>query len=357
MTAGGPARVLVVDDSALYRSAIGRVLNEDPELDVVEFASNGQQAIDFAERLRPDVITMDVLMPIVDGLRATEWIMAHCPTPILVLSSDPRGRSGELGFEALRRGAADLMPKPESWRGSPRERAALQRRVRLLASTPVLRHIDARRPAWRARAVPRLAPDVGSPSRVEVVAIGASTGGPAALAQLLGDLPASYPIGVVVVQHLSSGFATSLCAWLDRVSPLSVRLATPGDRVAPGQVLVAPEDAHLRVLAGGDVQLDSITGPVDGQRPSATELLRSVARAYGARGAGFVLTGMGSDGAAGLLELRLAGGETFTQDAASSAVYGMPKAARELGAAKHEVSLSGVATAMCRLVRAPRDIR
>lgn len=330
----GSIRVLVADDSMLFATALVDILEQDPELEIVGVASDGRQAVEMTQSLRPQVVTMDVRMPILDGLAAVEGIMTSAPTPILVLTADPRGESGELAFEALARGAVDLMPKPLSFPGPEAQQQALRDRIRLLAGVAVVRHPKRHR-------IPLRTGSIRAPGRVRVVAIGASTGGPQALAQLLADLPAGFGAGIVVVQHMSPGFLENLTRWLNAITPLDVRVGVPGDVIEPGVVLVTPDEVHAVVDDRGRFQVDR-GASIGGHRPSATRLFESVARSCGPSAIGLQLTGMGRDGAEGLLTLRRAGGVTVAQDRESSAIYGMPGAAVELGAACRVLPLRGI---------------
>ena len=360
-----PINVLVVDDSPIFSEAIKHILEADKSFRVVGVASHGQQAVEMTRRLRPQVITMDVHMPVMDGLAAIEAIMADVPTPILVVTSDPRAASGdELHFEALRRGALDVFPKPRSWPGTEEDRRALREQLRLLSKVTVVRHLAGHRHLWRhADQAERGEAQKEEPQTLQrlresrppviglgrLVAIVASTGGPAALAKILEALPADFAAPILVTQHIAEGFSASFASWLDDVSPLHVSLARQGDVLVDGQVLIAPDGLHMMVTKGGRIALDS-SSPVDGHRPSGTPLLASVASAYGRRGIGVILSGMGGDGVKGLEEMRKAGAVTLAQDEASCVVFGMPKVALESGAASHSVPLSEFPRVLCELV-------
>lgn len=317
-------RVLVADDSPICAEAVRAVVDADPRMRVVGIAHDGLRAVELAAALRPTVITMDVHMPRMDGLTAIDRIVAAQPSRILVVTEDDaRG----LAFEALRRGAADVVRRPhprEGW--SAAEREGLRQRIAELAHSPARA-----RPRPRVPATPT-SPLVSAPAPVSITVVGiaGSTGGPVALAALLGALPASFAASIVVVQHLARGFAESFARWLDRSSPLRVELAREGERLAPGMVRVAPDDVHVTVDRAECVRFDR-SAAVEGHQPSATRLFSSLA-AFGARAAGVVLSGMGRDGASGLVELRRAGGLVLAQDEATSAVFGMPRAARDAGA-------------------------
>jgi two-component system chemotaxis response regulator CheB len=338
-------RVLVVDDSTVARRLLASVLGRDGGLQVVGEAASGDEAVRLAERLQPDVITMDIQMPGMNGLEATRRIMERHPAPIVVVSGahDP----GDLAHSvrALDAGALAALRKPRGPAdpGFTAEAAELVRTVKLMAAVKVFR----RRPAADRGPTPDRPSANGAAQpapwgRAEVVAVGASTGGPAVLAAILRALPATTPVPVLVVQHITAGFDAALTTWLDETTALLVRLATDGQRLAAGEVLVAPSGTHLGLSDAARVELSS-GPPVAGHRPSATYLFASVARVFGRRAVGVVLTGMGTDGVAGLLELRRAGGRVLAQDEASCVVPGMPAAAVAAGAVDEVVPLDQLA--------------
>lgn len=344
--APAPVRILLVDDSSIFVRVLREVLERDPGLVVEGVAHDGAEAVAAVERDRPDLVIMDVHMPVMNGLDAIELIMASRPTPILIMTGDPRGAAGELSLDALHRGALDVVAKPAAWPVADAQARALADHARLLASIPVVHHPAAR--LRRPAAHPPPALDPRPPGRCTgVLGIVASTGGPAALAHLLGALPASFRLPIAVVQHIADGFAPSLVSWLGGVCPFEVRLAERGMRPRQGLVLVAPDGVHLELDAAG-ARLEPAE-PGDVHCPSGTRLLASLARTYGPRAAGAVLTGMGHDGAAGLLAIREAGGTTFAQDEASSTVYGMPAEAARLGAAARIASLAELPGLLARL--------
>ena len=313
-------RVLVADDSEIFREVLSRVIGADPGFEVVAVAADGNDAARLTRELRPDVITMDLNMPDADGFSGIARIMAETPTPIMVLTAN---KAEVVGFKALSLGALDILEKPEASADLEAYGAEIRSRLRLLSGVKVIRHLR----GLRERRLP-LPSRPGR--RADVVVIGASLGGPRALATLLRGLPADFPVGIAVVQHIADGFTEGLASWLAQECPLRVRQALDGDLLQPGQVLLAPSGHHLLVGEGRVRLFDG--PPVDTFKPSVTPLFLSAAQAYGARACGVILTGMGHDGAAGLKALHDAGGLTLAQDEQSSAVFGMPKAAIELGA-------------------------
>jgi two-component system chemotaxis response regulator CheB len=339
----GRIRVLVVDDSSLSIEALTGVLEADGDIAVIATAGNGRDAVAKVEALRPSLVAMDVNMPVMDGLEAVERIMASRPTPILLLTGDP-GRRGERGsFEALSRGALDLIPKHIIGEGEAKA-AWLREHVRLLAGVPVIYRPRRARGPVAPDPLPALAGRAG-------VGLIASTGGPPVIAEILAALPARFPLPILVVQHLATGFAGQLAAWLSTSSRLRIQIAAHGMKIEPGTVYLAPDQAHLLVASGDRLSIDRVGAPVDGHRPSGTRLLSSMASAWGRRAVGVVLTGMGSDGVAGLEEIRRAGGTTIAQDQQTSVVFGMPRTARDRGAAVLQLPPAGIAEALCRLAR------
>jgi two-component system chemotaxis response regulator CheB len=336
----GRIRVLVVDDSTTVRERLVEALSGDPDLLVVGQADNGKTAIELCLNLRPDVVTLDMMLPIMTGLAATEYIMAHCPTPILIVSASTN--RGELfrTYEALAAGALDVLEKPTGTEIGDAWDRRLISTVKLLSRIRVITHVRGKLSAPpRPETTPR-----GGDARCDFVAIGASTGGPAAILELLSALPSTFALPLLIVLHIGQAFAASLADWLDGLCPLGVSYATDGEFLPPvgrGRVILAPPDRHL-VLRGGRLRLTS-TPERHSCRPSVDELFESIAREAGDRCAACLLTGMGKDGAAGLLAVRRAGGVTIAQDEQSSVVFGMPREAIELGAAQRILPIRDIA--------------
>lgn len=346
---GKKVSVLVVDDSDICRQLICESLSRDPDLEVVGTCANGKEALEAARELRPQVITMDVEMPVMDGLTAVEHIMAEVPTPILMLTADPRQQAPELTCRALELGALALQIKPaidagvEAWN--------LSREVKLLSSVRVIRHIHGKRRPPLPGGGPALTPapvSMGMP--FGVLAVASSTGGPQVLFRMLSELPADFSAPIVIVQHINAAFSESLAGWLANSSKLKVRLAQDGEQLLPGNVLIAPPGQHMMIPFRGKVALRSGVER-DGHMPSGTVLLESAAKAYGRRTLGLILTGMGEDGAEGMLAIKQAGGLTLAQNEESCVVFGMPGAAVARKAVDHLVHGDDIASALVRLAR------
>ena len=336
-------RAVLVEDSTVQAVALARMLEADGDIRVVATAGDALAAAEAVATHRPDVVTMDLDIPGGGGQHAIERIMSETPTPILVVSGVLASRQAAPAVRALAAGAVDALPKPRVWEES--DASDLRRQVRRVGRIPVIR----RRPQPPAAAAPR-----GRPSRDgagAVVAIAASTGGPAALATLLTGM-AGTRARILLVQHIHEAFVDGFARWLSEASGLEAVVARDRDEALPGRVHVAPGDCHLRLRA--DRRLEVGPDPVTLHRPSADELFRSVARHGGHGTIGVLLTGMGDDGAAGLLAMREAGARTFAQDEASSAVYGMPRAASRLGAAESILPLDELAQAVRTALRRAR---
>jgi two-component system chemotaxis response regulator CheB len=314
-------RVLICEDSRTYAAGLSRALERDPLIDVVAICATAEQAIARLPTLKPDLVTMDLELPGMSGVAAIEQIMSLLPVPILVLSGHVKRRS-ETALAALAAGALDAIPKDELDLADPDGTPAqvLRDRVKLLSNVKVIRHPRARLNGGKAPA------EWARPA--SVIGICASTGGPQALAACLAAIPATFAIPILVVQHISPGFAEGFARWLDSQVPLPVGLAAAGANPGPG-IWIAPEGGHT-VLDKRGLTLDTSAHP-GLHCPSGDVLLRSLAAIAGRNAVAVVLTGMGKDGAEGLAAVRGAGGLTIAQDAATSVVYGMPRAASEGG--------------------------
>ena len=352
-------RVLLVEDSSTMRHHLRESLAADPELEVVGEALDGGQAVELVKRLRPDVVTMDMRLPTMSGLVATEHIMAECPTPILVVSSADRQELFST-YNALAAGAVDVLEKPRGDSSDADWGRRLCSAVRLVSRIRVITHPRARLDGRDRPAVPEPEPPAehdGPAAPAQVVAIGSSTGGPGALTDLLRALPSGFGPPVLCVQHIAASepFAVAFSDWLAGQTGRNVSYATDGAplRSLAGRVVLAPPDRHLSVR-DGNLQLSN-GPPRHSCRPSVDVLFESIAAEFGPGAIGCLLTGMGRDGAGGLLRMRARGALTFAQDEASCVVYGMPREAALLGAAAYILPPARIAAQLTELQSAGRS--
>ncbi|HPZ54656.1 MAG: chemotaxis response regulator protein-glutamate methylesterase [Bacillota bacterium] len=361
-------RVLVVDDSAFMRKVISDIINEDPGMEVIGTARDGEEALSKIEQLKPDVVTLDVEMPKLNGIEVLRRIMPSNPVAVVMVSSLTR-EGADITIEALTLGAVDFVAKPTGAISvSMREMASeLRKKIRaaslarlvgtsgsLLATLhhaeESLRRTEERLKRVAGRQQPASTVRVGSPSE-GVVVIGSSTGGPSALQQVIPNLPESLPAGVLIVQHMPPGFTRSLAQRLAQMSRLKVSEARAGDKIEPGVALVAPGGYHMVVNRDKAVSLD--TSPyVHGVRPAVDVTMESAARVFGNRCLGVVLTGMGTDGTRGASLIRRAGGKVIAQDEMTSVVYGMPRSVAQAGLADRILPIGDVAAAIAEEVQA-----
>jgi two-component system chemotaxis response regulator CheB len=345
-------RVLIVDDSALSRQALSQVLALDAGLQVAGEAKTGEEAIALVRAMRPDLVTMDLNMPGMGGLKAIEAIMRERRLPIVVISERSSTAGVDLNYEALSRGALELVPKSAVFGAEPGDAKRFAERMRLLAESHTAR--DSRPPV--AAKPPELMPAHEPPA---ILGIGASTGGPKSLAKVLGELPKDYPLPIAVVQHMAEDFFDSFVRFLGDASGRTVITAEAGVLMMPGVVYVAPPKQELFVQSSLLIRLTPAP-PNARITPSVDSLFFSLASSFKGKGLGVLMTGMGDDGAEGLLRMRRVGARTVVQDRASCAVFGMPKAAIEVGAAEVVLSLDEISRYLVeatkpgtRAVRAP----
>lgn len=339
-------RVLVVDDSMLMRKIISDMVQREPDMEVVGTARNGREALEMIRNLDPDVVTLDIEMPEMDGLTALHRIMSETPRPVIMLSAADK-KQADITIKALEMGAVDFVPKTSGSLSLDLEKESEQvvQKVRTAARIKV-----------RGRRVRKEGPavlcDAVSTCDDKLVLIGSSTGGPRALPEVMSRLPADLDAGLLIVQHMPEGFTKAFAERLNQISKVKVKEAEDGDEIRKGMALVAPGNRHMEV-EGNHVRLSD--GPkIHYVRPAVDVMMATAAPIFGKRAVGVILTGMGNDGAEGLQALKKFGGRTMVQDEATSIVYGMPKAAVDIGAADEVVPLTKIAD---RIVDALKAIR
>jgi two-component system, chemotaxis family, protein-glutamate methylesterase/glutaminase len=332
-------RLLLAEDSAVQRELLSYVIKKSGEFEIVGSVVDGAEAVRETERLTPDVVLMDCQMPKLDGIAATKAIMERRPTPIVVMTGSLVGDAVRFSFEAIGSGALAVVAKPTAVGSDSHERAVehLVETVRLMSAVKVVRRWAEKAPSLAA---PPAAPAVHR-TRARVVAICGSTGAPGILADVLTAIRAKVESPVLIVQHISEGFISGFALWLEQRSGLPVEIARDGVETQPGRAYIAPDDAHLGINESGRIVL-SDDPPTNGFRPSATNLFHSVARSFGAAAMGVLLSGMGRDGADGLLEMRRSGGVTAAQNEETCIVFGMPQEAIRLDAAEHVLAPSAL---------------
>jgi len=319
-----PVTVVLVDDSQTVRAVLRRMLTQADGIEVIGEAEDGQDGVDLTLQLEPDVVVMDLDLPTMDGFTASALITEKKPTPIVVVTSKGGPEQIATVFESMKTGVVGLLPKPEVPEGWSKLSRDLEETIRQVGSHRA--GVDAHPCTAPAMGAARCCPTL--------IAVGASTGGPGALCDLLREIGANSRVAIAVVQHIAEGFDVGLCEWLARELRIDVGPAIDGRRLAPGTVRIAPPGAHLRIGRDGVQRLDHDTPPVRGHRPSANILFESMLGHRSHSAAAVLLTGMGNDGAEAMLALRNAGVLTIAQDEATSAVFGMPRAAIEIGAAE-----------------------
>ena len=342
-------RVLVVEDSLTIRKRILEVLAADPDIDIVGEANDGKSGIELCEQLRPDVVTLDMMLPKMNGLEATEFIMAYCPTPILIVSASTNRGDLFKTYDALAAGALEALDKPKGNELDDVWEKKLVATVKLISRIKVITHPRARlgrmgQTPVTSTLVKQASQSMQNSGHLRAVAIGVSTGGPAALIEILRGLPDGFKPPILLVIHVGKLFTPVFAEWLDKQSPVHVGYAVDGEPLPPcgeTRVLMAPPNKHL-VLSQGKLRLTQ-DSERNSCRPSIDVLFESFAQELGAEGAACFLTGMGKDGAAGLLAIRRAGGRTIAQDEATSVVFGMPREAILLGAAEQVLALNQIA--------------
>jgi len=322
-------RVLIVDDSPISRDILEAIINSDPDFEIIGFAQNGREAITAVERLRPDIVTMDLNMPVMNGFEAIENIMAFTPTPILVVTTLEFDQDSSLAFDALAVGALDIINRPTlpdatDFSRDPECRDLLSK-LKMLSKVKVITHIKGKR---FQKHLPELVPTEEVHNKLVVIA--SSTGGPKALKEIISGLPADFAAAVVVVQHMSDGFIPGMVSWLKSSAQIEIKVAEAGERLKAGMIYVAPTGLHLKIDTMGRLLLVDLP-PVSGLKPSADILFESAARVFGHRVLGVVLTGMGMDGTRGSYYIKEFGGKVIAQDQGTSVIASMPNSAVEAG--------------------------
>lgn len=332
-------RVMIIEDSEVVRTLIEDIIRRDPRLEVAASVASAEEGLRLLRKAAPDVISLDIRLPGMNGFEATQRIMSERPTPIVVVSASVEKEDLKISINALKAGALAILEKPVGAARSDYQTLADQLCTQLAIMSEVKVIRQRRALAHTAAARPPVARDLRA-GAFHVIGVVASTGGPNALERLLGGLPSHFPLPILVVQHITASFLDGFSAWLDDVCPLPTAIARDGEAPAAGRVYLAPADGHLKIKSGR-IWLDP-GPPVSNQRPSGTALFESLAREYGSRALGILLTGMGDDGAKGLLELRSAGGHTLAEDESTAVVYGMPSAAVNLGAVCESLPLDDI---------------
>jgi two-component system chemotaxis response regulator CheB len=342
-------RVLIVEDSPVVGEHLRRIISADPRLEVAAIATSGEDAIDMVERLRPDVISMDIRLPGMQGFEATQRIMAECPTPIVVVSGIDM-EAMTLTMRALRAGALAVVDKPAS--STHEDYGALADKLCTQLAIMSEVHVVRQRSIAPRPLVPPSSGRIAS-TRYRMLGIAASTGGPGALMQVLCGLGSGFPLPIAVVQHMTPSFLTGFADWLQSVTPFSVSIVDRPMQLLPGKVYLAPpRESHM--IVNDTMGLCEDRPPIGGHRPSANALFSSMARSLAGDAIGVQLTGMGDDGAAGLLELRRAGAYTIAEDESTAVVYGMPGAAAQLGAIRETLPLGEIAPRILKLIAEKR---
>ena len=346
-------KVLIVEDSFVVRELLMHILSTDPQIEIIGTASNGEEALKFLEYQKPDVITMDINMPKMDGFEATRTIMENKPVPIVIVTGSWDPQEVATSFRAMEAGAVALLGKPTGVADPHYERNAKQlvETVKLMSEIKVVKRRpypgDRKTPADLAAAVK---PGVAKKSpEIRIVAMGVSTGGPQVLQRILSRLPKDFPASILIVQHIARGFLEGMADWLEKTCGFLFHIPLHGEYLLPGHVYLAPDDYHMGV-AGGDRIALSKDSPENGTRPSVSYLFRSVREVYGRHSAAVLLTGMGRDGAEELKLMKENGAITIIQDKESSVVFGMPGEALKLDAAMHVLPPEAIAALLAMLV-------
>lgn len=345
-------RVLIVEDSEVIREFLEYIIGHDPRLEVAGSVGSAEEALRILDRLSPDVISMDIRLPGINGFEATQRIMREKPTPIVVVSASVESEDLKITMNALQAGALTVLEKPAGTTSA--EYAYLAER--LCTQLAIMSQVKVVRRHGGVRPAPQRQPSRGVfiPGGYRMLGIASSTGGPSALVRLLGGLGPDFPLPIVLVQHITSSFLEGFACWLETVCPFSVEIVKERAVPAGGKLYLADRDRHLRVEP--EYIRASVGDPVCAQRPSGTVLLESLAETFGAHALGVVLTGMGEDGAQGLLQIRNKGGYTIAEHKSTAVVYGMPGEAVRLGAACETLPIWEIASRIIELTLSRREV-
>lgn len=345
-------RVLIVEDSTVVAEFLTYILNSDPEIQVIGVVSNGEEVLEMVRNQKPDLITMDINLPKMDGFEVTRRVMETVPTPIVIVSGSMETCEVTTAFRAMEAGALAIVQKPNAMDHPAHEIMVkeLIQTVKLMSEVKVVRRWTKPQPREiLSSALPKV--EIRQiPAEIKLVAIGASTGGPLALQTILSQLPKDFPVPILVVQHMTAGFIQGFIEWLNLQSSLLIHLARHGEPILPGHVYVAPDGFQMKVERDRKVVLTQ-DKPENGLRPSVSYLFRSVANIYGANAVGVLLSGMGKDGAEELKLMKEKGAITVAQDKESSVVHGMPGEAIKLGAATYVLSPDKVVSLLVNLMK------
>lgn len=321
-------KVLIVDDSLVVRKMMSHILESDSEIEIVGVAHDGLEAIEKIRQLKPDLVTMDVCMPVLDGIKAVEEIMSENPVPILIVTSSSFLSEGKhLIYRALEAGALDVVTKPDirEWDSPGSEVSDLVRKVKLLSKVNVIKRIKKR--AFQeddTGILPKGMQDM------RIVAIVSSTGGPKALVKVLEQIEPGFPAPILIVQHMADGFIDGLAEWMNSECKLQVKVAENNEKIKPGIIYISPTGVHMKINSHARIRLTD-EPPINGLRPAGDYLLETVGEVFRKNALGIILTGMGNDGSKGLKKIKNLGGRIFVQDEKSCVVFGMPKAALDTG--------------------------
>ncbi len=345
-------RVLIVEDSTTTSLTLKKILEADPAITVIGIAKDGEEAVTLAQRLKPDLITMDVYLPLMDGLEVTKQLMARQPTPILVISSSAFTSQSDKVFKAISYGALDVFSKDDLLsRNGVSGPDELLKKVKFLANVKVITHplarLSQKTESGRSECLERVKIQE-DPERL--VAFVGSTGSPKAISKILSTLPKSFPCGIVIVIHLAQGFVNNFVNWLQASCEIQVKAGVQGESILPGVAYIAPTGSHMQVSKNHTIDLMD-DPPRNGLRPCGDYLLESAARHYGKGCIGIILTGMGRDGAIGIEHVKTTGGKTIAQDEETSAIFGMPKAAIETSRIDRVLPLESISSEILRLLK------